>query len=68
MNRPDERPARQQPSSTAKACAEKGGLDHNGYDAGKKIKGKKRHVLVDTQGLMLHAIVPRNPGPTVAVC
>jgi transposase len=22
-----------------------------------KIKGKKRHVLVDTQGLMLHAIV-----------
>ena len=32
-------------------------IDPNGYDAGKRIKGKKRHVLVDTQGLMLHAIV-----------
>ena len=28
-----------------------------GYDAGKKIKGKKRHVLVDTEGLLLHVIV-----------
>jgi transposase len=27
------------------------------WDAGKKIKGKKRHILVDTQGLLLHAIV-----------
>jgi len=25
--------------------------------AGKKIKGKKRHILVDTQGLLMHAIV-----------
>ena len=32
-------------------------IDPPGYDAGKKIKGKKRHVLVDTQGLLLHAIV-----------
>jgi transposase len=39
--------------------AEKGGasIDPHGYDAGKKIKGKKRHMLVDTQGFMLHAIV-----------
>ena len=38
--------------------AEKGGrVDPNGYDAGKKIKGKKRHILVDTTGLLLHAIV-----------
>src|ERR1700684_55276 len=39
--------------------AEKGGacIDPRGYDAGKKIKGKKRHVLVDTQGLLMHAIV-----------
>jgi len=38
--------------------AEKGGvLDPHGYDAGKKIKGKKRHILVDTVGLLLHAIV-----------
>jgi transposase len=28
-----------------------------GFDAGKKIKGKKRHILVDTLGLLLHAIV-----------
>jgi transposase len=31
--------------------------DPHGYDAGKKIKGKKRHVLVDTQGLLMQAIV-----------
>jgi len=39
--------------------AEKGGLriDPNGYDAGKKIKGKKRHILVDMLGLLLHAVV-----------
>src|ERR1700685_1468547 len=37
----------------------KGGacIDLHGYDAGKKIKGKKRHILVDTLGLMLHAVV-----------
>jgi len=32
-------------------------IDPPGYDAGKKIKGKKRHILVDTQGLLLHAII-----------
>ncbi len=32
-------------------------IDPHGYDAGKKIKGKKRHLLVDTQGLLLHALV-----------
>lgn len=39
--------------------AEKGGarIDPPGYDAGKKIKGKKRHILVDTQGLLMQAIV-----------
>jgi hypothetical protein len=31
-------------------------MDPPGYDAGKKIKGKKRHILVDTQGLLIHAI------------
>jgi transposase len=38
---------------------EKGGarIDPNGYDAGKKINGKKRHILVDTQGLLMQAIV-----------
>ncbi len=28
-----------------------------GYDAGKKVKGRKRHLLVDTQGLLLKAKV-----------
>ena len=28
-----------------------------GYDAGKKIKGRKRHVLVDTMGLILALLV-----------
>ena len=32
-------------------------IDPHGYDAGKKIKGKKRHILVGTIGLLLHAIV-----------
>ena len=32
-------------------------IDPAGYDAGKKIKGKKWHILVDTQGLLMHAIV-----------
>jgi transposase len=32
-------------------------IDPPGYDAGTKIKGKKRHILVDTQGLLLHAII-----------
>jgi transposase len=31
--------------------------DPHGYDAGKKIKGNKRHVLVDAQGLLMQAIV-----------
>jgi transposase len=39
--------------------AEKGGgaIDRVGYDSGKKIKGKKRHLLVDTEGLVLQVIV-----------
>ena len=32
-------------------------MDPCGYDAGKKIKGKKRHILVDTQGLLMHAVI-----------
>ena len=32
-------------------------IDPHGFDAGKKIKGKKRHLLVDTLGLILHALV-----------
>jgi hypothetical protein len=38
--------------------AEKGGLRliHRATTR-EKIKGKKRHILVDTQGLLIHAIV-----------
>jgi putative transposase len=33
------------------------GGEHRGYDGGKKVKGRKRHLLVDTQGLVLKAKV-----------
>ena len=32
-------------------------MDPSGYDAGKQVKGKKRHILVDTLGLVLQALV-----------
>ena len=28
-----------------------------GYDAGKKVKGRKRHILTDTQGNLVHAVI-----------
>ena len=28
-----------------------------GYDGGKRVKGRKRHVLVDTNGFLLHVLV-----------
>ena len=30
---------------------------HTGYDGGKKVKGVKRHIVVDTQGLLLEVMV-----------
>ena len=44
-------------SQSVKSAEKGGAIDPSGYDAGKKIKGKKRHILVDTQGLLMHAIV-----------
>ncbi|WP_202921170.1 IS5 family transposase [Anatilimnocola aggregata] len=41
-------------SQSAKTTAKKG---PRGYDAGKKICGRKRHLMVDTQGLVLTALV-----------
>ena len=42
-------------------CEERGKrgacIDPHGFDASKLIKGKKRHILVDTMGLSLHALV-----------
>ena len=32
-------------------------IDLSGFDAGKQVKGKKRHLLVDRLGLVIHAIV-----------
>ena len=44
-------------SQTAKGALKKGAwLDPSGYDAGKKIKGRKRHILVDTLGLLIPPI------------
>jgi putative transposase len=34
---------------------ESGGI--RGYDAGKKTKGRKRHIITDTNGFLVHAIV-----------
>lgn len=34
---------------------ESGGI--SGYDAGKKIKGRKRHIITDTLGLMLFVLI-----------
>lgn len=34
---------------------ESGGV--SGYDAGKKIKGRKRHILTDTDGNLVHAVI-----------
>jgi hypothetical protein len=33
------------------------GGEERGYDGGKKIKGRKRHLLVDTEGFVLRAKV-----------
>ena len=41
-------------SQTAKSA---GAVHETGYDAGKKTKGRKRHILVDTLGLILVAVV-----------
>jgi Transposase DDE domain len=34
---------------------ESGGI--SGYDAGKKLKGRKRHIITDTQGFLVLAVV-----------
>ena len=43
------------------------GGEQRGYDGGKKIRGRKRHLLVDTEGLVVKAKVrsaPRSPTRT----
>jgi putative transposase len=43
-------------SQSAKTTAGDGG-EARGYDGGKKVRGRKRHLLVDTEGLVLKAKV-----------
>ena len=33
------------------------GRAYRGYDAGKKINGRKRHIAVDTMGLLLAVVI-----------
>ena len=35
--------------------SESGGV--RGYDAGKKVKGRKRHIITDTNGFLVHALI-----------
>ena len=45
-------------SQSAKGAQKRGAsLDPQGFDAGKKVTGRKRHILVDTLGLLLSVIV-----------
>ena len=56
----DGKQARQQRHRFAerKGCPKRGPwLDPSGYDAGTKIKGRKRHILVDTTGLLISVAV-----------
>ena len=42
-------------NSKSAKTTEKGG---RGYDAGKKVMGRKRHIVVDTGGLLLAVVAP----------
>ena len=46
------RPPKQQSGSKRGSA-----LDPQGFDAGKKVTGRKRHILVDTLGLLLNVVV-----------
>ena len=51
----DENPGAGIIDSQSVKTTERGGL--RGYDAGKKINGRKRHILVDTLGLIIGVLV-----------
>ena len=46
-------------SQSKRQSGSKGGstLDPQGFDAAKKVTGRKRHILVDTLGLLLNVVV-----------
>ena len=59
-SRKDVKPVRRQRSSARRpqGVLKRGALlDPSGYDAGKKVKGRKRHILVDTLRLLLSVVV-----------
>ena len=37
------------------------GGEERGYDGGKQVKGTKRHLLVDTEGFVLKALLSTAP-------
>jgi len=46
-----------------------GPSEARGYDGGKKVKGRKRHIVVDTLGNLIHVIVhTANVSDTKAGC
>jgi len=49
-------------SQSAKAAQKGGSIDPQGDDAGKKVTGRKRHILVDRLGLLLNVVVRRGDG------
>src|SRR5262249_38734357 len=51
------RPRRSSPARVPRARKNGVALDPQGFDAGKKISGRKRHILVDTLGLLLSVAV-----------
>jgi putative transposase len=44
-------------SMDSQSVASSEGGEHRGYDAHKKVKGRKRHIVVDTMGLLLAVVV-----------
>ena len=53
----DPRPSPAVIDSQSVKAAETVGRDSRGYDAGKKINGRKRHIAVDTIGLLLTVLI-----------
>ena len=51
------RPSHLPPSSTARAWRPRKASSPRGLDAGKRIKGRKRHIVTDTNGFLLDVLV-----------